>query len=143
MKYKHASSITIIRYVLSGFALLVFSTASAQSNQPNFLIGKWRSVNKKDSLNLNFLNSREVNIDAMEKLKNQKYTYSIDTLKKQLILVMHPEGSNFQVKLLLWKLSNDEIRLQGVDFQNYDNPLLDIPKASEKNTFILRRAGEL
>ena len=143
MKNAPASSVPTIRFLLTGFVLLVFATASAQSNQPNFLIGIWRSVNKKDSLNLNFLNSREVNIDAMEKLKNQKYNYSIDTIKKQLVLVMYPEGSNFQMKHLLWKLSNDEIRLQAVDFQNYDNPTLDIPKASEKNTFILRRAASL
>jgi hypothetical protein len=121
--------------------LISLSKPLAVKAQSNFLIGKWHSVNKKDSLNLNFINSHEVNIDAMEKLKNQKFSYHVDTLKKQLILVMHPEGSNFQLKLLLWKISNEEMKLQGVDFQNFDNPLLDIPKANERNTFVLRKIG--
>jgi hypothetical protein len=135
-----ASFATFLLFCLINIFPGATSSIFAQSGNANFLIGKWHSVNKKDSLNLNFLNATEVNIDAMEKLKNQKYYYSVDTLKKQLILVMHPEGSNFKMKLLLWKVANDEIKLQGIDFQNYDNPLLDVPKGTEKNTYFLKRS---
>ena len=61
---------------------------------------------------------------------------------KGLVLELQPApNSAADMKLLLWILGPGEIKLQGVDIKDYDNPTAHIPKETNENTFRLKKIG--
>jgi hypothetical protein len=112
--------------ILLAINLLTCFCGNAQSDSTNYLIGKWESTAKDHSGELNFLDSNQVifDFDNIKPLQNRQMPYRIDKIKDQLIFVIQLPGTlHYQMKLLLWKINNDEIKILAVDDMYNDDPL--------------------
>jgi hypothetical protein len=129
----------LLAFVLLGFSNHVFSQTEARRQ----LLGNWTSFNRPDTLTMKFKNDSIVYFEMKgpAPFNGQPFTYFVYKGDDQLLIELTPPSGKYPMKLLLWVLGPDEIKLQGVDRKDYDNPLLNIPKETNQNTFRLRRKG--
>ena len=79
------------------------------------LLGNWYSVNRPDTLTLKFISDSTVffEIKNPAPFTGMPFGYFVYKIDKQLIMELTPPGSNFHMKLLLWILNPNEMKLQG------------------------------
>ena len=115
----------------------------SQAKNAIHLKGDWHSVNRPDTLTMKFKDDSIVYFEtkAAAPFIGKPFSYIVYSLQEQPLIELTAPGNNFHMKLLLWVISPDEIKLQSVDLQDYGNPLQHIPAETDKNTFWLKRIG--
>ena len=114
---------------------------NAQTETHDKLKGIWRSINRPDTLTIKFVDGKTVyfNTESMAAFNGKSFTYYIYKIDSQFMLLLTPPGSKTDMKLMLWLDNAYEIKLQGVDLQDYDNPTAHKAPQTNQNTFILKR----
>jgi hypothetical protein len=128
-----------------GFVLLGLAIrGSAQSEIRQQLMGSWYSTNRPDTVTMRFTNDSTVYFETKSPalFSGKPFSFFVYKIDDQPMIELTPPGGKVGMKLILRIIGPDEIKLQGVDVQDYDNPLQHVPKETDKNTFQLRRSGK-
>jgi hypothetical protein len=110
------------------------------------LIGNWHSINRKDAIKLNFIDSANLVLNWRGLLNHVKYTYNLDTSyqdRTMLSFLYMSLGVMRGADTFIWLINPNEIKIQGLENVYSQLPLIDSVDETKSIKLIRQRNKQM